>query len=300
MSDLEKHSQNHRIETSGLRLIITITLNFVITIVEIIGGIISGSLSLISDALHNFSDGIAVIISYIAIRFNRRPKDAQYTFGYKRAEILAAVFNASVLIGISLYLFFEAYNRFINPQKIEGGLMIIVASIGLTANVIGALLLKPGSKGNMNIRSAYLHLLSDAVSSLGVIIGGVFIYYYKVYWIDPILTVLISLYIIRESWIIVKEAITVLMMAAPSTISIKEIEKSITNLDGITNIHHIHFWRINETDIYFEAHIEVEDVLVSQTEHKITEIEKLLNDNFGINHVTIQVESGRCSEKELI
>ena len=300
MSDLEKHSQNHRIETSGLRLIITITLNFVITIVEIIGGIISGSLSLISDALHNFSDVIAVIISYIAIRFNRRPKDAQYTFGYKRAEILAAVFNASVLIGISLYLFFAAYNRFMNPQIIEGGLMIIVASIGLTANVIGTLLLKPGSKGNMNIRSAYLHLLSDAVSSFGVIIGGVFIYLYNIYWLDSILTVLISLYIIRESWIIIKEAITVLMMAAPSDISIREIENAITNLDGITNIHHIHFWRINEIDNHFEAHIEVEDVLVSQTERKITEIEKLLHDKFEINHVTIQFESGRCSEKDLV
>ena len=295
------HSHHHHpTGTSGIRLLITIILNFIITIVEIIGGIISGSLSLISDALHNFSDGIAVIISYVAIRLNRRPKDEQYTFGYKRAEILAAVFNASVLIGISLYLFFEAYNRFINPNEIKGGLMIIVASIGLIANVAGTLLLKSGSKGNMNIHAAYLHLLSDSVSSLGVIIGGIFIFYYNVYWIDPIITVLISLYIIRESWFIVKDAITVLMMAAPPDISITEIEKSITNLDGITNVHHIHFWQINENDIHFEAHIEVEDVLVSQTEHKITEIEKLLRNKFDINHVTIQFESGRCNDKDLV
>ena len=295
------HSHHHHTtETSGIRLLITIILNFIITIAEIIGGIISGSLSLISDALHNFSDGIAVIISYIAIRLNRRPKDAHYTFGYKRAEILAAVFNASVLIGISLYLFFEAYNRFANPQQIKGGLMIIVAGIGLTANVIGTLLLKSGSKSNMNIRSAYLHLLSDSVSSFGVIIGGIFIYFYDVYWIDPILTVLISLYIIRESWFIVKEALTVLMMATPSDTSITDIEKEIIKLNGILNIHHIHFWQINEKDIHFEAHIEVEDVLVSQTEEKITEIEKLLHDKFDINHVTIQFESGRCNEKDLV
>jgi len=257
-------------------------------------------LSLISDALHNFSDGIAVIISYIAIKLNRKPKDYQYTFGYKRAEIIAAIFNASVLIGISLYLFFEAYNRFVNPQEIKGGLMIIVAGIGLVANVIGTLLLKSGSKINMNIRSAYLHLLSDAISSMAVIVGGIFIFFYNIYWIDPILTVLISLYIIRESWQIVKEALTVLMMAAPTNISLIEIEKAITDLEGIINVHHIHFWRINEKDIHFEAHIEVEDILASQTEKKIAEIEKLLHEKFEINHVTIQFESDRCSEKSLI
>lgn len=300
MSESLKNSHKPNSDINPIRLIITIILNFIISITEIIGGILSGSLSLISDALHNFSDGIAVIISYIAIKLNHKPKDHQYTFGYKRAEIIAAIFNASVLIGISLYLFFEAYNRFANPQEIKGGLMIIVASIGLTANVIGTLLLKSGSKGNMNIRSAYLHLFSDAVSSLAVIVGGIFIYYYNIYWIDPILTVLISLYIIRESWIIVKEALTVLMMAAPTDISLQEIEKVLINLNGIINIHHIHLWRINEKDIHFEAHIEVEDVLVSQTETKIAEIEKLLHTNFDINHVTIQFESDRCEEKSLI
>ena len=295
------HSHNHHSkETSGIRLVIVIILNFLITIAEVVGGILSGSLALISDALHNFSDVIAVIISYIAIKLKRKPKDYKYTFGYKRAEIIAAIFNASVLIGISLYLFFEAYNRFNNPQEIKGGLMIIVAGIGLAANVIATLLLKSGSKENINIRSAYLHLFSDAVSSFAVIVGGIFIYYYNIYWIDPILTVLISLYIIRESWIIVKEALTVLMMAAPTNISLIEIEKAITDLEGIINVHHIHFWRINEKDIHFEAHIEVEDILVSQTEKKIAEIEKLLHKKFEINHVTIQFESDRCSEKSLI
>ena len=125
-------------------------------------------------------------------------------------------------------------------------------------------------------------------------------FFYNIYWIDPILTVLISLYIIRESWQIVKEALTVLMMAAPTNISLIEIEKAITDLEGIINVHHIHFWRINEKDIHFEAHIEVEDILASQTEKKIAEIEKLLHEKFEINHVTIQFESDRCSEKSLI
>jgi len=294
------HNHPHSAETSGTRLFITILLNFSITIAELIGGIISGSLSLISDAMHNFSDGIAIIVSYIAIRLNKRPKDYEFTFGYKRAEIIAAVFNASVLIGISLYLFIEAYDRFANPKEIEGSIMIIVASIGLAANVIGTLLLRSGSKGNLNIRSAYLHLFSDAISSFGVVVGGISIYFYKIYWIDPILTVLISLYIIKESYIIVKEAIQVLMMGAPQDISIKEVEKEITNIKEVINVHHVHVWRINDRDNYFECHIEIEDILVSDSEPIVAEIERVLMNKFGINHITIQVECDRCDVKKLV
>ena len=296
------HSHNHSLskETSTTRLFITILLNFTITIAEIIGGIISGSLSLISDAMHNFSDGIAVIISYIAIRLNKKPKDYNFTFGYKRAEILAAVFNASVLIGISLYLFIEAYHRFVNPKEIEGSTMIIVATIGFVANVVGTLLLRSGAKENMNIRSAYLHLFSDAVSSVGVIIGGLFIYLYDTYWIDPIITVLISLYIIKESWVIVKEAIHILMMRAPEEISIGKIEEVVNKLDGIESIHHVHFWKVNEKDIHFEAHVKVEDMMVSKTELLLERIEKLLHDEFSIGHVTLQFECDRCEVEKLV
>ncbi len=294
------HGHSHKGETSGKRLFITMLLNFSITVAEIIGGVISGSLSLISDAMHNFSDGIAVIISYIAIRLNKKPKDYKFTFGYKRAEILAAVFNASVLIGISLYLFFEAYERFVNPEPIKGGIMIIVASVGLLANVAGTLLLKSGAKENMNIRSAYLHLFSDAVSSVGVIIGGVFIYYYDIYWIDPVITVLISLYIIKESLEIVKEAIQILMMAAPSEIQIKKIEEALKQVKGIEGIHHVHFWRVNEKEIHFEAHVKVEDMPVSKTESILREVEKLLREKFDIGHVTLQFECCLCESEDLV
>lgn len=300
MGHSHSHSHSHSAPTSGTRLFITILLNFTITIAEIIGGIISGSLSLISDAMHNFSDGIAVIISYIAIRLNKKPKDYKFTFGYKRAEILAAVFNASVLIGISLYLFFEAYNRFVNPEEIKGGTMIIVATIGLIANVAGTLLLKSGAEDNMNIRSAYLHLFSDAISSVGVIIGGIFIYYYNIFWIDPVITVLISIYIIKESWEIVKEAIEILMMAAPDEISLENVEDHITEIDGIESIHHVHFWKVNEKDIHFEAHVKVNDMMVKETEDLISKVEKILHDEFKIGHVTLQFECDRCAGEGLV
>lgn len=298
MSHSHQHSPSAG--TSGTRLLITVILNFTITITEIIGGIISGSLSLISDAMHNFSDGIAVIISYIAIKLNNKPKDYQFTFGYKRAEILAAVFNASVLVGVSLYLFFEAYSRFANPQPIKGGIMVIVASVGLAANVAGTLLLKSGAKDNMNIRSAYLHLFSDAVSSMGVIIGGLFIYFYNIYWIDPVITVSISLYIIKESWDIVKEAVHILMMGAPADISIEKIEKPLKEIDGIESIHHVHFWQVNEKDIHFETHVKVNDMMVSKTELLLEKVEKLLHDEFNIGHVTLQFECSRCEKNTLI
>lgn len=206
------HSHNHGSETSEKNLFITMALNFFITIAEIIGGFISGSLSLISDALHNFSDGIAIIITYIAMRLSKRPKTSKYTFGLKRAEILAAIINASTLIIISFFLIKEAIDRFYNPSPITGSLMLIVASLGLLANVAGTLLLKKGSEGNLNIRAAYFHLLSDAVSSLAVIIGALLIIFYKIYWIDPLLTVLISLYILKETYEIVKESVEILMM----------------------------------------------------------------------------------------
>lgn len=294
------HSHNHSSQTSTARLFITVALNFVISVAEIIGGLISGSLSLISDALHNFSDGIAVILSYIAIKYKMKPSNKNFTFGYKRAEILAAVFNAAVLIGISLYLFVEAYERFLNPGKIEGDLMIIVASIGLAANIIGTLLLKAGSKDSINIKSAYLHLLSDAVSSFGVIVGGIFIYYSDIYWIDPLLTVLISIYIIKESYEIVRESVNVLMMAAPPDIEIDKIVKELLKLDELTNIHHVHIWRITENEIHFEAHAEVRDIHVSETEIILNKIEKILHNKFDIHHVTIQFECDRCNIKNIV
>ena len=172
-------------------------MNIIITIAEVIGGIISGSLSLISDALHNFSDAISVIISYIAIKLKGKDNSHKHTFGYKRAEILAAVINSSVLVAISIYLFYEAILRFQNPEPIKGVLMTIVALIGLVANIIGTMLLKRDAAISMNIRSSYLHLLTDAISSVAVILGGLAILFWNIYWIDPVLTILIAAYITR-------------------------------------------------------------------------------------------------------
>lgn len=288
------HNHSHSKNLNEKNLIITMLLNFLITIVEITGGIISGSLSLISDALHNFSDGIAVIITFVAIRLSTKPRTLKHTFGFKRAEIIAAVINAATLIIISIFLIKEAIERFYTPIEIKGNLMIIVAAIGFIANTIGTLLLKTGKNENINIKAAYLHLLSDAVSSLGVIIGAIFIIYYKIYWIDPFLTVLISLYILKESYEIVKQAVEVLMMFAPKEIDIEELTKIIETFKGVKNIHHIHLWKLNDKDTHFEAHVEVDDIKVSETVIIQETIEKFLHEKYEINHSTLQFECGRC------
>jgi cobalt-zinc-cadmium efflux system protein len=299
---MEHQHDHHYIDrsTSTVRLFVTMILNFLITVVEMIGGLLSGSLSLISDALHNFSDGIAIIITYIAVRLGKHPQTFKYTFGLKRAEILAAAFNAGTLIAICIYLFKESYERFISPRHIKGELMIVVAGIGLIANAVGTLLLKKGSKDNLNIRSAYLHLLGDTISSVAVIIGGICIQLFQVYWIDPLLTVLISIYILKKCIEIVKESINVLMMGAPESVSIENIQKDLENIPGIKNIHHVHVWRLGEYDIHFEAHIDVDDMPVSRTTSLCTIVEEKLKHHHGITHITLQFETDKCESKDLV
>jgi len=281
-------------------LLITMCLNFLITAVEIVGGVLSGSLSLLSDAIHNFSDGIAIIVSYIAIHLSKRPRTLRYTFGLKRAEILAAIFNASTLIIISFFLIKEAIERFSNPTPITGNLMLAVAVVGLMANVVGTMLLKGGSNESINIRAAYVHLLSDAVSSLAVIIGALFIMYFNISWIDPALTIVISLYILKETYDIVKESVDVIMMSTPPDIDINAVQRALEAIPGVRNIHHVHLWKMNDADTHFEAHIDVDDLPVSGTAAIRLEIEHCLHDRYDINHTTLQFECDSCQTKGLI
>lgn len=285
------HDHSHDVPESGKRLAIVVALNFIITIAEIIGGLMSGSLSLLSDALHNFSDGIAVIIAWIAIKLRTLPRSDHYTFGLKRAEVLAAVINAGALVAISIYLFVEAWSRYNNPEPIAGNIMTIVATVGLVANVIGTWLLHRGSKESMNLRAAYLHLFSDAISSVGVILGGLAIMFFDVYWIDPLLTVLIGLYVLKASLHILWRTLNIFLMATPAELDLNEVRQLIREQDGINDVHHIHLWLVSETDIHFEGHITVDDQLLSQVSALREKLEKLLHDKFEINHTTFQFEA---------
>ncbi len=292
------HRDNHFKEKN---LIIIMVLNFIITLVEVIGGLLSGSLSLLSDALHNFSDGISVIVSFIALRLSKRENTLKNTFGYKRAEILAALFNSSFLIIISFFLFKEAYLRIQNPQNIDSKIMIAIALVGLVANTISVLLLKSGSKDNINIRSAYIHLFSDSLSSLGVIIGGILIYYFNITIVDPILTFIIGAYVLKEGFDILKKSTDILMEKTPAHIDILKIKEVVEKIPEIDNLHHVHIWQANDKEFLFEGHIDVKkDINLSKAEELRSNISSILLNKFGINHTTIQIEYNCCEDKEII
>lgn len=288
--------QGHKV--SGKNLLVTVVLNLVITLTEFLGGIFSNSLALISDAFHNLGDTLSVVISYLALWIGRRESTSRKTFGYRRIEILAALFNTTLLIGISLYLFFEAFHRLKDPVPIKSGIMFWIALVGLAANLFSVLLLKRDSASNLNIRSAYLHLMGDTLSSVAVILGSILIRYFEAYWVDPLLTFLIGIFIIRETWSIWKETIEILMEASPGALDIGEIKTELEKHPRVSNIHHIHAWRLTDSEIHFQCHVDIsENLPISEIDKVRMKLEKVLTEKFGISHVTIQVEFDTCNDK---
>lgn len=296
------HHHHHHLdpeEVSPAKFRFVTLLNLIITLAEFIGGIVSGSLALLSDAVHNLSDTVSIIISYFAYKISKKDNDLKRTYGYKRAEVIAAFINSTSLIVISGFLLFEAGKRLFEPEEIKGWVMLIVATIGLISNLLSMLLLHTGSKHNMNVRSAYLHMLGDTISSVGVILGGIAIVFWKIYWIDPLITAVIAVYIARESYFIIKSTTNIMMQGAPE-ISLEEIRNDLTELPEIKNIHHVHTWMINENTFHFEAHIDVNDQKISELNPLYEKIHHILNEKYAINHITIQFECERCENKELL
>ena len=283
---------------SGRKIFWVVLLNALITVAEITGGIVSGSLALLSDAVHNLSDTAAIALSYFANRIAQKPEDTRRTYGYKRAEILSAFINAAVLLGISIVLIFEAFQRLRSPVHINGTLMIIIAGIGLAANGISVFLLHKDSHENLNIKSSYLHLLSDTVSSVGVLAGGIAISLWEIVWIDPLITACISLYIIKETWQVIRKTVDILMQSA-APLDYEIIKKDIEAFDKVKNIHHVHSWLINEKTIYFEAHIDMDNLPLSEAAAVCDTIEHYLKENHGISHVTLQPEVDKCCDKNI-
>ena len=295
------HEHNQSAGSSLARLVWAGILNIAIAVVEFVGGLLSGSLSIMSDALHNFTDAGSVGVSIIALRLNERPKDLNHTFGLKRAQILAAIFNSVLLILISLFLMKEAVLHLLHSAHVEAGVMMIVGGFGLLANLLGTFLLHRDAAGNINIRSSYLHLLTDSMSSAAVIIGGLLINFFDAYWIDPLLTFAISVYVLREGWEITKESVEIIMMATPPSVDIEKIIALIEQLPLVVNVHHVHTWTQSERDLHFEAHVDVRpEVAVRETTELKKEIARRLANEFGLNHVTLQFECGLCGSKAVV
>ncbi len=289
--------QNHNNDVSHLskgKLLLVIIFNLIISAAEVVGGLLSGSLSLVSDAIHNLSDSISIIFSYLSIRISEKPKNRIKTYGYNRANILTAFINAATLIGISVYLVIAAVDRFIHPSQVTGDIVIIVAGVGLLGNLFSVLVLRKSAKGNMNIKSSYLHLLSDTLSSVAVIVSGIIIKFASVYWIDPVLTVLINIVIFRSSFGILKESINILMQGTPLTIDIEKLRSRLQTITEIKDAHHIHVWRLDEKNIILEMHVLLDDMMISETNTINNAVMKLLEDEFDISHTVIQFECSGC------
>lgn len=295
------HSHEHDIQgVSGVRLLYVVFLNLLITVSEFIGGLISGSLALLSDSLHNLSDVSSIIISYVAHKVSQRSANERNTFGYNRARIMAAFINSTMLLIIVAFLFKEAVERLVSPQSIDVKIVILIGTIGLVANLLSMFFLREHSKGDMNVKSAYLHMLSDSLSSVAVILGAVVIYYFRINWLDAILTMAIALYIAKESLEIFLRSVDILMQSAPKNVDIDELVSRVKELSNVENIHHVHLWNLDDKTIFLEAHVNLkEDISVSKSMVIQKDIEKVLSE-FGINHVTLQFEYNGCPNCNVI
>ncbi|MDI3527707.1 MAG: cobalt-zinc-cadmium efflux system protein [Tenuifilum sp.] len=294
----EKHHHHH--EVSGKNLGIAILLNVLITIAEVVGGFVSGSMALLSDATHNFSDVLSLIISYVANKVASKKATPSRTFGLKRSEILAAFINSATLMGLAIVILVEGTKRLFTTVSINSSWVIWLAFLSIVVNGLSVLFIRNDSHKNINIKSAYLHLLSDMLTSIAVLAGGLAMKYLQWYWVDAVFSIVIAIYLIFTSWGIFKTSLKIFMQFSPEGINLNPIINEIEDIQGVKNIHHVHVWQIDEHEIMFEAHLDVnEDIKISDFEVILKQVKDTLAKR-GINHITIQPEYSVSDSKQLI
>ncbi len=291
------HDHAHVHESmSDKRLVFSLMLNLLLTIVEVVAGLISGSLALIADGVHNFGDCGSFVIALIARRIGRRPSDERRTFGYRRAEIIGALINLTILAVTSLYLLCEAVARLMSEQSVDGGTMVLTAGIALGVNAATVALLHAGSRGNLNVRAAYLHNLADSLSSLGVVLAGVAILWFHATWLDAVMTIVVSLYVLWQSVPDVRRSIHILMEGAPADIDTDELLTAMQSVEGVLEIHHVHLWELDEHERALEAHVVVKELHLDQWPAIKLEIKSRLGERFHVHHSTLELEG--CDEQQ--
>jgi len=298
-----EHSHHHHsidVDKMGKKIVVSIFLNVLITVSQIVGGLIANSMALLSDALHNFSDVISLVISYIANKLSKKKYKHDKTFGYRRAEVIAAFINSATLIVIAVFLGKEAIERFTEPVIINSDLVIWMAVASIIINFVSVMILKDGAEDNMNIKSAYLHLLSDVVTSVAVMAGGLAMKFYDIYWVDSVLSIIIAIYLLYASWGLLMQSLKVLMQFVPKGIDIEDISKEIVTIEDVKNIHHVHVWQLDDKQIHFECHVDLEkDISISDFEIIQEKVEHIL-EHRGIGHVTLQPEFSTVDNKDLL
>ncbi len=296
------HSHTHH-NLQGKKLLWTIVLNVFITLFQFLGGIISGSLALLTDALHNFSDVVALCISYVAHKLSQKKFTDSKTYGYKRAEIIAALINSATLLIISVFIIIEAFERLTNQASlvVNAHWVIGLSALSILINGASVLLVKEGAKTSINIKSAYLHLFSDMLSSIAVLVGGIVILYFNIYWVDGVLSILIAVYLVFAGWKLASQSINILMQFAPPDLNLQEIASLINDYQFVKNVHHAHAWQLNDHEIHFEAHVDFEeDISVSEACNRLEKIKKELREKYNITHCLLQPEFESGCNQDLI
>lgn len=298
MKNSQGHHHHH--EVSGKNLGWSILLNVGITVAELIGGIISGSMALISDAAHNFSDVISLVVSYIANKLTKREATQNQTFGFKRSEIIAAFFNSVTLITLAVFILYEGFVRLFNPVLVAANWVIWLAILSIIVNGASVLFIRNDAHHNINIKSAYLHLFTDMLTSIAVLAGGLAMKYLQWFWVDSVFSIAIAVYLLFSSWRIFKSSLRIIMQFTPENIRIDDIVSQLEKLQGVKNIHHVHVWQINEHDIMFEAHVDMDnDIKITEFEIILKNIKEVLH-QFKIEHCTLQPEYSVADNKQVI
>ena len=292
------HEHDHETTPAaiGPRLLVSLGLNVLITAIEVVGGILANSLGLLSDAAHNLSDVVALALSYWALRLGRRLPTPRRTFAYKRAEILVALFNSAVLVAVSAYLIVEGIRRLADPQPVQGLTVMVVAAGGLVVNIVAALLVGSHHR-DLNLRGAFLHLMGDAGVSLGVLLSGLFVYLWGWQYADPIVSILVSLWIGRQAFEIIRATVNVLMEGTPERLDLAAVERAMLEVPGVEGVHDLHIWSISSSDLALSAHIEADDTAISEANAVLVSLKQMLWSEFGVGHVTFELEclGGSCA-----
>ena len=286
---MSEHHYHHEPE-SDRGLLLAVGINVLLTFAQVIGGIISGSLSLIADALHNLSDAASLGIALFARKISRRPADESKSFGYQRAEVIAALINLTLLITVSLYLIYEAVWRIVEPQVVTGLIIVVVAGVAFVVDMVTALITFRMSKNSLNMKAAFLHNLADALTSIGVIIAGALILLYQWYWVDTLLTFLIAGFVLWQGIIMLPKTIHLLMEGTPENLSSDEIKASLEEAKDVEDVHHIHIWNLDEHRIALEAHVVVATNELQEVEVIKRNLKEILKDRFKITHSTLEFE----------
>lgn len=276
-------------------LLIALVITVTVMVAEFVGGLMANSLALLSDAGHMLADVLALLLSILAFRFSSKPPTNKTTFGFYRLEIFAAQINGATLVFLSLFISYEAYLRLIHPEPVKSVLMMIIAVVGLLANMAGVLVLHKSSRENLNVKAAFLHIVGDLISSVGVIVGGIVIYVTGWFVVDPILSLMIGLIILKGAYGVVKETAAVLLEAVPKHINIEKLVQEVEAMEGVESFHDVHVWTITSGLYALSGHVQIKDQRVSENAHITERIREYLAQHYHINHTTLQFECDTCA-----